>query len=80
MEDITRKFSIVDSKAEMHQIMSSVYDALMQKGYDPVNQLVGYIISEDPTYITNFNGARSLICKIDRDTLLRELLLTYLGK
>ena len=54
--------------------------ALKVKGYNPINQLVGYIISEDPTYITNYNNARSLICRLDRDELLQELLVSYLGK
>ena len=57
-----------------------VYDSLKVKGYNPINQLVGYIISEDPTYITNYNNARSLICRLDRDELLQELLVSYLGK
>ena len=56
-----------------------VYKALMEKGYDPINQIVGYILSEDPTYITNYNGARSLIRKIDRDKLLNTLVREYLG-
>ena len=60
--------------------MSSVYDALLVKGYNPINPLVGYILSEDPTYITNYKNARSLITRIDRDELLQELLLSYLGK
>ena len=80
MEDVTRKFTALDSKAEMKEILSSVYNSLMVKGYNPINQLVGYIISEDPTYITNYNNARALICRIDRDELLQELLLSYLGK
>ena len=75
MEDITRKFAIVDSKTEMREILSSVYNSLKVKGYDPINQLVGYILSEDPTY----NNARSLICRIDRDELMHELLTNYLG-
>ena len=79
MEDITRKFAIVDSKTEMREILSSVYNSLNVKGYDPINQLVGYILSEDPTYITNYNNARSLICRIDRDELMHELLTNYLG-
>ena len=79
MEDATRKFTALDSKAEMKEILSSVYNSLMVKGYNPINQLVGYIVSEDPTYITNYNGARSLITRIDRDELLQELLLNYLG-
>ena len=61
-------------------VLSSVYDSLVLKGYNPVNQLVGYILSEDPTYITNYNNARSLICRIDRDELLEELVRSYLEK
>ena len=80
MENGTRKFDIVDSSAEMREILSSVYDSLMVKGYNPINQLVGYILSEDPTYITNYNNARSLICRIDRDELLQELVRSYLKK
>ena len=64
----------------MREILSSVYNSLKEKGYNPINQLVGYILSEDPTYITNYNNARSLICRIDRDDLLQELLVSYLGK
>ncbi len=80
LEDATRKFSTIDSKTEMREILSSVYNSLKEKGYNPINQLVGYILSEDPTYITNYNNARSLICRIDRDDLLQELLVSYLGK
>ena len=80
MENATIRFNAVDSKAEMKEILSSVYNSLLVKGYNPINQLVGYILSEDPTYITNYNGARSLITRIDRDELLQELLLNYLGK
>ena len=80
MENGTRKFDIVDSSAEMREILSSVYDSLMVKGYNPINQLVGYILSEDPTYITNYNNARSLICRLDRDELMQEQLMYYLGK
>ena len=80
MQDVTRKFAALDSKAEMKEILSSVYNSLMVKGYNPINQIVGYILSEDPTYITNYNNARSLICRIDRDELLKELLKTYLDK
>ena len=80
MEDATRKFTAIDSKIEMKEILSSVYNSLKEKGYNPINQLVGYILSEDPTYITNYNNARSLICHIDRDELLQELLVSYLGK
>lgn len=80
MEDATRRFTTIDTKTEIREIMSSVYDALLVKGYNPINQLVGYIRSEDPTYITNYKNARSLITRIDRDELLQELLLSYLGK
>lgn len=80
MEERTRKFAALDSKAEMREILSSVYNSLMVKGYNPINQIVGYILSEDPTYITNYNNARTLICRIDRDELLQELLKNYLNK
>jgi len=80
MEGKTRTFSALDHKTEMKEILSSVYDSLLVKGYNPINQLVGYIISEDPTYITNYNNARALICRIDRDELLQELLISYLDK
>ena len=80
MEESTRKFKVLDHSAEIREILSSVYNSLIEKGYNPINQLVGYILSEDPTYITNYNGARSLITRIDRDELLQELLLSYLGK
>ncbi len=80
MEDPTRKFAALDSKMEMKEILSSVYNSLMVKGYNPINQIVGYILSEDPTYITNYNNARTLICRIDRDELMQELLKTYLDK
>ena len=79
MDEFTRKFNTAEDKDEqILQILRSVYEALKEKGYDPINQLVGYIISEDPTYITNHNGARTLICKIDRDELLQELVRCYL--
>ena len=80
MEDITRRFTAIDERSEIREILSSVYDSLKVKGYNPINQLVGYIVSEDPTYITNYNNARSLICRLDRDELLQELLISYLGK
>ena len=80
MEDATRRFTAIDNRNEAREILSSVYDSLKVKGYNPINQLVGYIISEDPTYITNYNNARSLICRLDRDELLQELLVSYLGK
>ena len=80
MEDSTRKFTALDSKTEMREILSSVYNSLMVKGYNPINQIVGYILSEDPTYITNYNNARTLICRIDRDELMQELVRNYLEK
>ena len=80
MEDPTRKFAAMDSKAEMREILLSVYNSLMVKGYNPINQIVGYILSEDPTYITNYNNARTLICRLDRDELMQELLRNYLDK
>ena len=80
MFDGTRKFAITDdSDAEMKRILTAVYDALREKGYNPINQIVGYILSEDPTYITNHNNARSLIRRIDRDELLQELVRHYLN-
>ena len=80
MVDVTRKFTALDTKAEMREILSSVYNSLMVKGYNPINQIVGYILSEDPTYITNYNNARTLITRLDRDELLQELLRNYLDK
>ncbi len=78
MGDATKPFATVSNRAQIREILSSVYDSLMLKGYNPINQLVGYILSEDPTYITNYNNARSLICRIDRDELLQELVRSYL--
>lgn len=79
MLDGTRKFSLADeSDKEMKRTLITVYDALKEKGYNPINQIVGYLLSEDPTYITNHNNARSLIRKIDRDELMQELVQRYL--
>ena len=81
MDDFTRKFNVVKEKDdEIRHILTTVYAALEDKGYNPINQIVGYILSEDPTYITNYNNARTLICRIDRDELLQELLKCYLNK
>ena len=78
--DYTRKFSIQNDKdPEIKKILSSVYQSLQEKGYNPINQIVGYILSEDPTYITNYNNARTLIRKLDRDELLQELVRQYLS-
>ena len=80
MFDCTRKFKINDdADLEMKQILTAVYYALREKGYNPINQIVGYILSEDPTYITNHNNARTLIRKLDRDELLQELVRHYLS-
>lgn len=79
MEDNTIKFVVPDDeKKEMKEILKSVYESLQQKGYNPINQIVGYLLSEDPTYITNYNNARSMICKLDRDDLLQEIVRHYL--
>ena len=79
-QEPTISFSIMeDREKEVKKILTAVYDALRQKGYNPVNQLVGYILSEDPTYITTYNNARSLIRHIDRDELLQMLLKDYLN-
>lgn len=81
MEEFTRKFNVAQEKdAEICHILTTVYAALEDKGYNPINQIVGYILSEDPTYITNHNNARTLIRKLDRDELLQTLVRSYLGK
>ena len=80
MDEYTRKFNVIGSGNETREILSAVYEALRIKGYNPVNQIVGYILSEDPTYITNYNNARSLICRLDRDELLQELVTAYLNE
>ena len=75
----TIKFTVpCDDKENMHRVLRSVFDALNEKGYNPINQIVGYLLTEDPTYITNYNNARSMICKLDRDELLQELVRSYL--
>ena len=80
MSEPTTIFSIYEDKdREIRQILTEVYDALKENGYNPINQLVGYILSEDPTYITTYAGARSKIRKIDRDDLLAALLKQFLG-
>ena len=81
MDDYTRKFNAAEDRDEqVHHVLTSVYEALKEKGYDPVNQIVGYILSEDPTYITNHMGARTMIRKLDRDELLHVLVKNYLGQ
>lgn len=81
MEDFTRKFNAAQDKAvQIHHVLTTVYEALKEKGYDPINQIVDYILSEDPTYITTYDNARSLVRKLDRDELLRTLVKSYLGE
>jgi len=80
MIDKTQTFSLKDEQeTQMKHILTEVYDALNEKGYNPINQIVGYLLSEDPTYITTYNNARSLIRKIDRDELLQALVKSYLN-
>ena len=75
----TVKFTVPsDDKENMRRILRNVYEALTEKGYNPVNQIVGYLLTEDPTYITNYNNARSMICKIDRDELMQVRVREYL--
>lgn len=74
----TMLFTPIDDKHNMDDILESVYQALVEKGYEPENQIIGYILSGDPTYITSYCGARKLIRQIDRDELLEELLRFYL--
>ena len=79
MLDRTQTFSIGnEQEQEIRKILLTVYEALSEKGYNPINQLVGYILSEDPTYITTHNNARNLIRRIDRDTLLQTLVKYYM--
>lgn len=80
MTDKTIKFSIKDeNEAEMKKNLLAVYEALNEKGYSSVSQIVGYILSEDPTYITTHNNARSLVRRLDRDELLQAMVKCYLG-
>ena len=79
MKDSTIKWTIpADNKDNMRTTLLAVFDALNEKGYNPINQIVGYLLTEDPTSITNYNNARSRICKLDRDELLQELVHHYL--
>ena len=81
MCDKTMTFSVNDEKEnELKRNLTIIYDALIQKGYNPINQIVGYILSEDPTYITTYNNARSIIRHIDRDELLQVLVKSYLDE
>jgi len=76
----TIKYTVSKDKKSVKEILEAVYEALSEKGYDPVNQIVGYILSGDPTYITSHKNARNLIRKIERDELVEELLKSYLSK
>ena len=76
----TMNYSVYEDKeTELKKNLTLIYDALREKGYNPINQIVGYILSEDPTYITTYNNARSLVRHIDRDELLQVLVKSYLG-
>lgn len=76
----TLQFDFLKDKKDLtKEILNEVYNSLIKKGYNPVNQLVGYLISGDPTYITNYNGARALVRKLERDEILEEVLKVYLG-
>ena len=79
--DNTQYFKIQsDEEIRVSEVLQLVYQAMTEKGYDPVNQIVGYIMSGDPTYITSHKGARSLIMKVERDELVEELLRVYVEK
>ena len=81
MHDQTMTFSVNEEKEkELKKTLTTIYEALSKKGYNPINQIVGYILSEDPTYITTYNNARSLIRHIDRDELLQVLVKSYLSE
>ena len=80
MQDMgnTRFFKVETDKTTVKEILASVYAALTEKGYNPVNQIVGYIMSGDPTYITSYKNARSMIMKVERDELVEEMLTEYI--
>ena len=78
--DKTMSFKVEkDSSLETRELMKKVYEALVEKGYNPINQIVGYIMSGDPTYITSHNDARNLIRQIERDELLEKMVKNYIG-
>jgi uncharacterized protein (UPF0297 family) len=78
-DNTTIKFTVPsDDKDTMRRTLRSVFDALSEKGYNPINQIVGYLLTEDPTYITNYNNARSMICNLDRDEMMQALVRCYL--
>ena len=79
MHENTIKFTVPgEDKESMRAILRCVFDSLSEKGYNPINQIVGYLLTEDPTYITNYNNARSMICKLERDELMQVLVRYYL--
>ena len=81
MDSNTTKFSFsMDKSANVRELMTYVLDALKEKGYNPINQLVGYFISGDPTYITSYRGARGVIKRIDRDELLEVIISEYCSR
>jgi len=81
MADATAVFSLRDEQdQELRAALQEIYSALQEKGYNPVNQIVGYLLSEDPTYITTYKNARNLIRKIDRDDLLQSMVRSYVGQ
>lgn len=80
MDDQTIKYRLPEEpNREMKRMLTSVYCSLSEKGYNPINQIVGYLLSEDPTYITNHKNARAMICRLDRDELLQELVRSFLN-
>lgn len=77
--DYTLQFDLNKNKEDLTKsILTDVYNSLKEKGYNPVNQLVGYLLSGDPTYITSYNGARALVRKLERDEILEEVIKSYL--
>ncbi len=80
MQDLgnTQFFRVETDNTSVKEILAEVYAALTEKGYNPVNQIVGYIMSGDPTYITSYKNARSLIMRVERDELVEELLTEYI--
>jgi uncharacterized protein (UPF0297 family) len=80
MDDYTRKFAPVTGGDAIRSVLTEVCSALEEKGYNPINQIAGYLLSEDPTYITSHRNARGLICRLDRDELISEIVRSYLGK
>ena len=81
MEDLQRTqniSSVQEKQVSVREVLEKVYQALVEKGYNPVNQIVGYIMSGDPTYVTNYGGARTLISKVERDEILEELMKVYI--